>query len=72
MAGDMVTDEEVEKMARKLCAADGLDPDWRKPVSYASHTGKNDGTGSHTVMVDGLAPPAWEQYKHLARAALSD
>lgn len=57
--------DEVEKLARKLCVADGYDPDATETYRLKNHVGVR-----AMEEVDCKAPPYWEAYTVKARKIL--
>jgi hypothetical protein len=63
--------DDVEILARKLCRAEGHNPDADDAVSYDSVIRRSDGQGVSTAR---LTHPIkrWERYRAQARSVLAD
>ena len=53
---------DIESLARKLCAADGLDPDQNVPIAYDVVVGRNAGQGVATRR-ETTVIKLWEKYR---------
>lgn len=65
-----LVEENIERVARALCRAQGQNPDEREILHIPSVVGRGSGTTPPTVMKAMIAEPRWKRYTGDARVAI--
>ena len=63
-----MTEQEIERMARRLCEADGYNPDWL--WTYPSHAVVRSEGDKPVARAGSGTAPMWQRYRSMAYAVL--